>query len=134
MGGIIQSILPLIDWKDQDGDTVPGCLQIPVVVKMCGEDSFDHPSVSPWKTLLSAARLLLNLKNRLQFIWLHVTLLFQAVATALETSDKNLLLSQSVHRAGFDTDGSHASLVSNTLTLEKEMLVMLLGGGRYQQH
>jgi hypothetical protein len=120
MGGMIQSLLPLIDWMDQDGNTVPGRLHIPAVVNMFGKDSFDHLSASPWEMLLSAARPLSNLKDGPQYTWLHLTQNFHNVATALETSDKNLLLSQSVQRAGFYANGSHAPSVTNMLTLEIE--------------
>jgi hypothetical protein len=98
---MIQRILPLIDQKDQDGNTVPGCLHIPAMVNMLGEYSFNHPLISPWETLLSVARPFLSLKNRLQSVWLHLTQNFQAVATVLETSDKNMLLIQSVMHTGF---------------------------------
>ncbi len=107
-GGMIQSVLPLIDWKDQDRETIPGHLHIPVVVNMFSKDSFPHPSAAPWEMLLSVARPLSNLKNRLQYTWLHLTQNFQDVATALESSDENLLLSQSVQHARFYADGSHA--------------------------
>jgi hypothetical protein len=115
---MIQSVLPLIGRKDQDGNTVPGCLHIPAVVNIFGKDSFHHSQASPWKTLISVATPLSNLKNGFQFTWLHLTQNFQAVATALETSDKNLLLSQSVQHEGFYADGYHALLFTYTLTLE----------------
>jgi hypothetical protein len=87
---------------------------------MLGEDSFHHPPISPWETLLSAARPLSNLKSRLQYTWLHLTQKFEDVVTALKTSDKNLLLSQSVHCAGFYEDRTNAPLVTNALTLEMD--------------
>jgi hypothetical protein len=117
---MIQSVLPLIDQKDREGNTIPGRLHIPAVVNMLGEDSFHHPPTSPWETLLSSTRPKSNLKSGLQYIWLHLTQNFQDVATALETSNENLLLSQSVERAGFYADGTHAPLVTNALTLEME--------------
>ncbi len=89
---------------------------------MFGEDYFHHPSASPWETLLSAARPLSNLKNGRQYSWLHLTHNFQDVATALETLDKNLLLSQSVKCAVFYADRSHAPSVTNALALEMEKL------------
>jgi hypothetical protein len=120
MGGMIQSVLPLIDQKNQEGNTIPGCLHIPTVVNMLGEDSFHHPPTSPWETLLSAARPRSNLKSGLQYTWLHLTQNFKDVTTAVKTLDKNLLLSQSVERAGFYADGTHAPSVTNALTLEME--------------
>jgi hypothetical protein len=81
---------------------------------MLGEDSFHHPQTSLWETLLSVARPTSNLKSGLQYTWLHLTQNFQDVATALETSNENLLLSQSVERAGFYAYGTHE------LTLEIE--------------
>jgi hypothetical protein len=120
MGGMIQSVLPLIDWKDQEGKKIPGRLHILAVVNMLGKDSFHHPPTPPWETFLSAARPTSNLKSSLQYTWLHLTQNFQDVATALKTSDKNLLLSQSVERVGFYADGTHAPLVTNALTLETE--------------
>jgi hypothetical protein len=116
--GMIQSVLPLR--KDQDVNNVPGRLHIPVVVNMFSKDSFPHPSAAPWEMLLSVARPLSNLKNRLQYTWLHLTQNFQDVATVLETLDKNLLLSQSVQCTGYYADRTHAPLVMNVLTLEIE--------------
>jgi hypothetical protein len=104
MGGMIQSVLPLIDGKDQEGNMIPGCLHITVVANMLSKDLFHHPPTSPKETLLSAARSTSNLKSGLQYTWLHLTQNFQYVATALETLDKNLLLGQSVERAGFYAD------------------------------
>jgi hypothetical protein len=120
MGGMIQSVLPLIVRKDQEGNTIPGRLHMPTVVNMLGKDSIYHPPTSPWETLLSAARPTSNLKSGLQYTWLHLTQNFQDVATALKTLDKNLLLSQSVERARFNADGTHAPSVTNALTLEME--------------
>jgi hypothetical protein len=88
MGGMIQSVLPLIYRKDQEGNTITGCLHIPAVVGMLGKDSFHHPPTSPWETLLLATRPTSNLKSSLQYTWLHLTQNFQDVAAALKTSDK----------------------------------------------
>jgi hypothetical protein len=139
---MIQRVLPLIDQKDREGNTIPGCLHIPAVVNMLGKDSFHHPPTSPWETLLSAARPMSNLKNALQYTWLHLTQNFRDFATALETSDKNLLLSQSVERAGFYADRTHAPLVTNALTLELETqlsrclgkrIIAILSHGKYER-
>ncbi len=117
---MIESVLPLIDRKDQEGNTIYRCLHIPVVVNMLGKDSFHHPPTSPWEFLLSAARPTFNIKSGLQYNWLHLTQNFLDVATALKKLDKNLLLSQSVDYAGFYADGTHAPLVTNALNLEME--------------
>jgi hypothetical protein len=102
---------------------------------MFGKVSSDHSSASPWKTLLSVARPLSNLKNGLTFIWLHLTQNFQAVATTLETLDKNLILSQSIQCVGLYADGSHGPLVANVLTLEIERNAgHAPWGSGYQQH
>jgi hypothetical protein len=142
MGGTIQSVLPLINRKDREGNTISGCLHIPAVVNMLGEDSFHHPSTSPWEFLLSAARPTSNLKSGLQYTWLHLTQNFKDVATALETLDKKLLLSQSVEHAGFYADGTHAPLVIDALTLEMETqqsrclgerITAILNCGKYER-
>jgi hypothetical protein len=82
-----------------------------------------------------------NLKSGLQYTWLHLTQNFQDVATALETSDENLVLSQSVGRAGFYADRTHAPLVMNALTLEMETqwsrclgerITAILNHGKYE--
>ncbi len=87
---------------------------------MLGKDLVHHPPTSPWEFLLSAARPTSNLKSSMQYTWLNLTQNFQDVATALERSDKNLVLSQSVKRVGFYADRTHAPLVTNTLTLEMQ--------------
>ncbi len=142
MAGMIQSVLPLIDRNDQEGKTIPGHPHIPVVVNMLGKDSFHHPPTSPWETLLSAVRPTSNLKSGLQYTWQHLTQIFQDVATALETLDKNLLLSQSVESARFYADGTHAPLVRNALTLEMETrwsrrlgerITAVLNHGKYER-
>jgi hypothetical protein len=72
------------------------------------------------KLYLSAARPKFNLKSSLQYTWLHLTQHFQKVATAHETWNKNLLLRQSVERAGFYADRTQAPSVKNALILEME--------------
>jgi hypothetical protein len=60
---------------------------------------------------------------------------------ALETSGKNLLLSQSVEHVGFYADGTHAPLVTNPLTLKMETqrsrclgerITAILNRGKYE--
>jgi hypothetical protein len=87
---------------------------------MLGKDSFQYPPTSPWESLLLVARPMSNLKSSLQYTWLHLTQKFQDVVTAIKTLDENLLLSQSVERAGFYADGTHALSVTNALALEME--------------
>ncbi len=140
---MIQSVIPLIDQKDLERNPIPGCLHIPAVVNMLGKDSFHHPPTFPWETLLSVARPSSNLKSRLQqYGWLHLTQNFQDVVTALQTSDKNLLLSQSVQCAGFYAGGTHAPSVTNALTLEvetcrshhlEERITAMLDHGKYER-
>jgi hypothetical protein len=49
LGGLVQSVMPLLDQKDTDQNTIVRRLNISAVVNLLGEDLFDQPFDAPWE-------------------------------------------------------------------------------------
>ena len=120
MGAMLQSTMPLIDRTNEEGLVIAGRLNIPSIIDLFGEGSFDFPFDEPWEHLINRSRESCNLAHGLKHAWSHLTTSFQDVATPEQLSDFDLLLSQEVTRAGFYEDGTVAASVTKALTIELE--------------
>ena len=65
MGAAVQSIFLLIDCKAADQTTIPGRKNIPAIVTLFGQNSFDHPLTAPWDTLIGTRQDSSNIANGL---------------------------------------------------------------------
>jgi hypothetical protein len=112
--------MTLIDRTDNANSVIAGRFNLPSIVAMLGEGSFDHPFDAPWETLLNS-RPNCDLAIGLQTAWSHLTINFQEVATPAQLADTTTyLLTQHTSRAGFYEDGSFAPSVTKAITNELE--------------
>ena len=123
IGGAAQSLIPLLNRKDKNNNTIVGRMHLPCIVNLLGEDSFDFPLISPWEYMLNNKRPTHNIVNGVQQTWSHLQLKFQGVATPNACDDDDLLVNQPVQRAGFRSNGTIPSSVTRDITMEIESAI-----------
>ena len=120
VGAVVQSTLPLLTRTDSNGNAIEGRLDIPCLINLLGETSFDFPLTTPWNMLMEQSNPSHNLASGLKNAWTHLTTSFQDVASTDQTVDMSLLLNQGVESAGFYPDDTIASSVTKAITVELE--------------
>ncbi|EJK51883.1 hypothetical protein THAOC_28906, partial [Thalassiosira oceanica] len=120
VGCLGHSAIALIDRTDSDGNMIPGRLNLPSVVGMLGEGTFNHPIEAPWGTLLNESSPSSNLAAGLKYSWHHLQSSFQEASPPMRANDGSLLLNQDASHAGFYPDGSFARSITNAITCELE--------------
>ena len=121
IGALAQSIPDLINRTDGN-NVIPGRLNIPSLVNMLGEGSFNSTSTNPWEHLLNTNVVGSNnnVANGLRYAWTHLQNNFQLNATPDQLNNSDYLLTQDVLRAGFYHDGSKPKSATAALTIELE--------------
>ena len=136
IGALAQSLPDLINRTDGN-NVIPGRLNIPSLVAMLGEGSFNSTSTTPWEHLLNTDVVGSNnnIAHGLRHAWTHLKNKFQDVATPaqLTTNSSDYLLMQDVSRAGFYQDGSKPKSATAAITIELEKARMKALGKRIDQ-
>ena len=97
VGATGQSIIPLIDRKDNRGSVILGRLNLTVVIALFGAGSFNHPYPTQWQGVLTNSRPSDNITNRLRLAWIQLTTKFQAIVTSEQLlAPMRLLLKQDI--------------------------------------